>query len=155
MDRTSLFPKLHQLWPWESLHPLFPEEEHQIWMIQLSLSTKKKKKKNPPMYVYVPWKTCRQDSLQYGFYFLSLFLTDHQSRSAPNHAPYFFAFRKGGVCLCSIVSHAFVLNSQLLLNVPLDMMSSDALLDSAVLGSGAVYWLITGGCWAQPTAPVL
>lgn len=105
---------------------------------------KKKKKILPCMFMFR--EKCADKTLQYGFYFLSLFVTDHQSRSAPNHAPYFFAFRKGGVCLCSIVSHAFVWNSQLLLNVPLDMMSSDALLDSAVLGSGAVYWLITGGC---------
>lgn len=34
----------------------FSEEEHQMWKIKLSQSTKQK---NLPTYAYVPWEVCR------------------------------------------------------------------------------------------------
>lgn len=68
-----------------------------------------------------------------------------------------FIFPHLGVCLCSTVSRVFVLNSQLLTNVPSDLMSSDALSDCAILVHEAASWLITnpGGFSVQGTIPAL
>lgn len=43
-----------------------------------------------------------------------------------------------GACLCSVASLIFVLNSQLLINVPFAMMPSDTLFDCKIRVSGAV-----------------